>query len=107
MLKEEDSKMYQLYSNYHEKFLDSKIRLKGKLLTLIDAAFSDPVQRKAVKDLVHQEMDSSWVANERELLIYLFRELTKGTEDELFSIDGSYTSPPNSDNKLKNKVKTK
>lgn len=35
--------------------------LEGKLLTILDASFSDPTQRKAVKDLVRQSIWWQWV----------------------------------------------
>lgn len=35
--------------------------LEGKLLTLIDASFSDAVQRKAFKDIVRQTIWWHWV----------------------------------------------
>ncbi len=31
-------------------------RLEGQMLTIVDAAISDPVQRKAVKDIVRREI---------------------------------------------------
>lgn len=38
--------------------------LEGKILTIIDASYSDPIQRKAVKDLLksafHQQI--TWIA---------------------------------------------
>lgn len=37
--------------------------LEGKLLTLVDASFADPTQRKAVKDLVRQAIWWHWVPN--------------------------------------------
>lgn len=33
-------------------FLEIDKRLQGRLLTLVDASFTDPIQRKAFKDMV-------------------------------------------------------
>lgn len=37
--------------------------LQGRVLTIIDASYTDPVQRKAVKDLVRQQFQeqTKWV----------------------------------------------
>ena len=35
--------------------------LQGRLLTIVDASFSDAVQRKAFKDLVRKEIWFNWV----------------------------------------------
>lgn len=37
--------------------------LEGRLLTIMDASFGDPSQRKAVKDLVRQAIWWHWVPN--------------------------------------------
>lgn len=35
--------------------------LEGRLLTIVDASFSDPIQRKAFKDLIRKEIWFNWV----------------------------------------------
>lgn len=43
-----------------QEHIDYKFKeLKGKLLTVMDASFHDPVQRKAMKDIVSQNLQLS------------------------------------------------
>lgn len=48
------ARFFKLESRLNDAIWKNKERLMGQVLTIIDAAFSDPEQRKAVKDLVKQ-----------------------------------------------------
>ncbi len=90
---ENETPMFKIYRDYHERFSFDKGHLKGRLLTLVDAAFSDPEQRKAFKDLLSQEVDRNFIEGAREHLIYLFKAVTKGTKDEMFQDYGMPSDP--------------
>lgn len=59
--------------------------LSGKILTVIDASFADPVQRKAVKDLVRAHFQTQVNHIER-----LIRERSEGAEDLDFILLGNF-----------------
>ena len=54
--KEYKAKLEQQKNEQTFETINSQLSfLKGKVLTVIDATHSDPIQRKAIKDLVHQQ----------------------------------------------------
>ena len=67
------SKIYPAYEQCHNLLQDSHSYLLGRVLTVMDAAFSDPVQRKAVKDLIKSEFNDSWVNGMRDVIISQFK----------------------------------
>lgn len=79
-----DTPMYQLYSRCYESILKDNSYLAGRLLTLSDASFSDPQQRKAFKDLISQEIDAVFRERTRDTITYYFNEMSKLNGDELF-----------------------
>lgn len=56
--------MLQMYNENLGQYINDNERYKlGRILTIIDASFTDPEQRKAVKDLVNNE----WWGNTSQL----------------------------------------
>jgi tyrosyl-tRNA synthetase len=79
-----DSKLYEIYQRAHAAVLQESSFLKGRVLTLVDAAFSDPQQRKAFKDLVAQEIEKAFHGGDRDILVYAFKEVGKLYGEEIF-----------------------
>jgi hypothetical protein len=70
-----ESKVYPHYVNCHQWVDGGMSRLMGKILTVIDASVSDPVQRKAVKDIVKTEFASIWAHDIRDSIVCGFKQL--------------------------------
>lgn len=85
LINHKDSKVYELYTQCHGSFLENNSYLKGRLLTLADASFTDPQQRKAFKDLLAQEVDSNFRTHAREQLILTFQQVGKLMGETLFA----------------------
>lgn len=71
---------------------DTVTRLEGRLLTLVDAIFTDPEQRKAVKDNVRgmiEEARNEVVQNAAQVCADIYHKLEKDTE-----VSGTEDSPP-------------
>lgn len=90
--------LYERYTVWHRIFQQSNSHLGGRLLTLIDASFADPQQRKAFKDLVSQELDRNFIESARDHLICLYNEISEIFRDKpLFPNNiGSKNLPPDS-----------
>ena len=95
----EPSKLWEVYSEAHRMLNDSHSCLLGRILTLADATFADPVQRKAFKDLVKQEFSDMWNHEVREIIISQFRCVANIYGEKLFP-DGA--SPVLGDSPLSN-----
>lgn len=67
--------VYERYSFWHQEFNTDTMWLKGRLLTLSDASFSDPQQRKAFKDLVSQIVDEFFRERIRSNIICTLNEV--------------------------------
>lgn len=80
------------YASCHESLHAANSHLKGMLLTLADASFSDPQQRKAFKDLLSQQLERAFHSETREILVFTFRQVGLITGEEIFpegSVEGS------------------
>ena len=69
------SKLEKLSFDIWESIRDEKNYLLGRVLTIVDSAFTDPEQRKAVKDLVNDAFYSRTF--DRDYYFKQFAEATK------------------------------
>ena len=95
-----DSKVYPIYENFHNRLSEENSYLKGKLLTLADATFSDPIQRKAFKDLLSQEIENHFHDPVRHAIVIAFRDVAVLVGEELFKNYGA--DPPTDSNCIAN-----
>lgn len=89
-------KLRDIYVSCHESLHATNSHLKGTLLTLADASFTDPQQRKAFKDLLSQQLERSFHSETREILVHYFKKIGLVTGEEIFSetsIEGSLLGP--------------
>lgn len=90
----EMEEVYERYSFWHNQFFDQNNYLRGKLLTIADAAFADAQQRKAFKDLLNQTLDAHFREYARGNLICLYNEVCEIMGQEpLFPYDSPATPP--------------
>ncbi len=80
--------LYDVYVNTHEILHNSHSSLLGRILTFVDASFSDPVQRKAMKDVVKQEFNDMWIHELRDIIVSQFRCAANVVGDESFPKEG-------------------
>lgn len=81
-----------VFENINMLNKDTVTRLEGRLLTLVDAIFTDPEQRKAVKDNVRgmiEEARIEVVRNAAQVCADIYHKLEKEIEG-----DGVEDSPP-------------
>lgn len=69
--------LYERYTVWYRIFQQSNSHLCGRLLTLFDASFADPQQRKAFKDLVSQELERNFIERQCNHLIFLYNEISE------------------------------
>lgn len=81
------SKAYPYYSQAWGDIRERMSHLQGRVLTLIDAAIPDQVQRKAIKDLIKQDFNDvefldSWSL--REIIIQVTQKISSEYGDPCF-----------------------
>lgn len=59
--KHEFGPLFGLRNFLSEIHYNSQRLIRGRILTIIDASISDPVQKKALKDLINQSFESDYM----------------------------------------------
>lgn len=77
-------KLEELVRKLHESQETNRNHKIGKVLTIIDAAFTDPEQRKATKDLVKEVFYSFYIANQESEIHRLVRLYAESENVKIF-----------------------
>ncbi len=82
-----ESKSYPHYSQAWENVRERMNHLQGRVLTLVDASVADPIQRKALKDLIKQDFNNvefldSWSL--REIVVQVAQRISSEYGDPCF-----------------------
>lgn len=84
-----ESKAYTRYEACHTSSNDDVNFTLGRVLTIVDASIADPVQRKAVKDLVKGEFTDLWCNHLRDNIACAFKALARDFCDDWGNSDGA------------------
>ena len=101
MSNQKENVILTLYSLIQEEIIDRENYILGKILTIIDAAISDPEQRKGIKDLIKQSAytGKNWHIKNIGRIISQFNKKYAGIDisdnDNYYLINGEWKKEEN------------